>query len=82
MRLLVLSSLLCILLLCFSVSSAEGRRRPAKPWRARPCCQRVPSHNLAALKGHLPGHRARLCRLCKLNPGTSSWVVPGALPQV
>ncbi|XP_012620159.1 protein GPR15LG [Microcebus murinus] len=81
MRLLVLSSLLCILLLC-SVFSAEGRRRPAKPSRLRPCCQRVPSHNPTALRGYLPRHRARLCRLCKLNPGTSSWVVPGALPQV
>ncbi|XP_053441078.1 protein GPR15LG [Nycticebus coucang] len=74
MRLLVLSSLFCILLLCFSVFSVEGRK-PPKPWRVRPCCHRVSSHNAR-------GPRARVCRLCKVKPGISSWVVPGALPQV
>ncbi|XP_012656746.1 protein GPR15L [Otolemur garnettii] len=74
MRLLVLSSLLCILLLCFSVFSVEGRKSP-KPLRVRPCCRRVSNHNLRGL-------RVRVCRTCKVKPGTSSWVVPGALPQV
>ncbi|XP_014443382.1 protein GPR15L [Tupaia chinensis] len=91
MRLLVLSSLLCTLLLCSSVFSVEGRRRPAKPWRARPCCRQAPSPDTVALKGlnggdpetggkspSLPRLRARLCRPCKPH----SWVVPGALPQV
>ncbi|XP_058527635.1 uncharacterized protein LOC131481703 isoform X2 [Ochotona princeps] len=41
MKLLVISSLLCILLLIFSV---EGRRPTAKPWRRRPCCPRFILH--------------------------------------
>ncbi|ELW65954.1 hypothetical protein TREES_T100011919 [Tupaia chinensis] len=82
MRLLVLSSLLCTLLLCSSVFSVEGlpdsgleswdpavsihspcspktharwRRRPAKPWRARPCCRQAPSPDTVALKAETCG---------------------------
>ncbi|XP_073935421.1 protein GPR15LG [Castor canadensis] len=78
MRLLVLSSLLCILLLCFSIFSSEGRRHLAKPWKLRPCCHLVPRHNLKTQKGnHLRG-----CRMCRIKPAKGLWVVPGALPQV
>ncbi|XP_036078226.1 protein GPR15L [Rousettus aegyptiacus] len=45
MRFLVYFSLLCVLLLCFSVFSIEGKaiplgwkKRPAKPWKDKPCC--------------------------------------------
>ncbi|KAM5322753.1 protein GPR15LG [Glossophaga mutica] len=78
MRFLVLSSLLCILLLCFSIFSAEGKRHPmhpAKPWKSKPCCP--PGSNPV-----LKGHHLRKCKPCKLKPKPKIWVVPGALPQV
>ncbi|XP_027795737.1 protein GPR15LG [Marmota flaviventris] len=89
MRLLILSSLFCILLLCFSIFSSEGKRHPAKSWKL--CCHRVPALNLTTQKASCPhasthcsspGNRMRLCRVCKLKPMSQSWVVPGALPQV
>ncbi|XP_008584311.1 PREDICTED: putative uncharacterized protein C10orf99 homolog [Galeopterus variegatus] len=73
-----LCGLLCILLLCCSIFSAEGRRHPAKLWRAKPCCRQVPRYNQMTPKRYC----TRLCRLRKPKPGSSSWVVPGALPQV
>nr|XP_006213160.1 protein GPR15L [Vicugna pacos] len=81
MRLPALTSLLCILLLCLSVFSVEGRRHPrhpAKPGRGRPCCPRGPSPDLMAQKEH----HVRNCRSCKLKKKPHYWVVPGALPQV
>ncbi|XP_032464780.1 protein GPR15L [Phocoena sinus] len=81
MRFLALASLLCILLLCLSVFSAEGRRHlshPAKPGKGKPCCPRVPGPDLMTRKGH----HVRSCRPCKFKPKPHSWVVPGALPQV
>ncbi|XP_057590123.1 protein GPR15LG [Hippopotamus amphibius kiboko] len=81
MRFLALASLLCILLLCLSVFSAEGKRHPrhpVKPGKVKPCCPRVPGPELMLRKGH----RVRNCRQCKLKPKPHFWVVPGALPQV
>ncbi|XP_002698979.4 protein GPR15LG [Bos taurus] len=81
MRLLILTSLLCILLLCLSVFSAEGRshlRHHAKPGKGKPCCPRIPGPDLMTQKGH----RTRNCRPCKLKSKHRFWVVPGALPQV
>ncbi|XP_014321011.1 protein GPR15L isoform X2 [Myotis lucifugus] len=56
MRALVLCSLLCTLLLCFSVFSVEGRRHPrppAKPWKGKLCCSQVPDPALRTQKGDL-----------------------------
>ncbi|XP_045426673.1 protein GPR15L isoform X2 [Pipistrellus kuhlii] len=56
MRALVLSGLLCMLLLCNSVFSAEGRRHlrpPVKPWKGKPCCSQVPDPALRTQKGDL-----------------------------
>ncbi|XP_036317064.1 protein GPR15L isoform X1 [Pipistrellus kuhlii] len=81
MRALVLSGLLCMLLLCNSVFSAEGRRHlrpPVKPWKGKPCCSQVPDPALRTQKGH----RVRICKPCKFKPESPFWVVPGALPQV
>ncbi|KAM9650824.1 protein GPR15LG [Trichechus inunguis] len=75
MRLSILTSVLCILLLCFSIFLAEGRRHHAKPRRGRPCCPRGTGLVLR-------GHHVRPCRPCKLRTGLPNWVVPGALPQV
>ncbi|XP_012887521.1 PREDICTED: secreted protein C10orf99 homolog [Dipodomys ordii] len=52
MRLLVLSSLLFVLLLCFSVFSLEGRRHFAKPGKLRFCCRLAPSRNQTTQKGY------------------------------
>ncbi|XP_066205115.1 protein GPR15LG [Saccopteryx leptura] len=79
MRFLVLSSLLCILLLCFTIFSTEGKRRPrqpAKAWKGKPCCPQIPNPVLGTRKGH----RRRNCKSCTVK--RLSWVVPGALPQV
>ncbi|XP_004432543.1 PREDICTED: secreted protein C10orf99 homolog [Ceratotherium simum simum] len=81
MRFLILSSLLCILLLCFSIFSAEGRRHPrhpARPAKGRPCC---PGARTAVLTNQ-KGRPVRICRQCKFKAQTRVWVVPGALPQV
>ncbi|KAK7798746.1 hypothetical protein U0070_021241 [Myodes glareolus] len=42
MRLLALSSLLCVLLLCFCILSSEGRRHPPKFSKSRLCCYPFP----------------------------------------
>ncbi|XP_042546297.1 protein GPR15L [Dipodomys spectabilis] len=78
MRLLVLSSLLFVLLLCFSVFSLEGRRHFAKPGKLRFCCRLAPSRNQTTQKGN----RMKVCRVCKVKAVAQPWVVPGALPQV
>ncbi|KAF6316951.1 colon-derived SUSD2 binding factor [Rhinolophus ferrumequinum] len=81
MRFLVLSSLLCILLLCFSISSVEGkrhRRHPAKPFKGKLCCSQHPSPVLKTQNGR----RRKTCRPCKTKSESHFWVVPGALPQV
>ncbi|XP_039728378.1 protein GPR15LG [Pteropus medius] len=76
MRFLVYSSLLCVLLLCFSIFSTEGKKHPAKPWKDKPCCPQVSTLRIQK------GRRAKICRPCKLKPEPHFWVVPGALPQV
>ncbi|XP_036137419.1 protein GPR15L [Molossus molossus] len=79
MRLLVLCSLLCTVLLGLCLFSAEGKRHPkhpAKPWKGKPCCPPVPDPVRRTQKGD----RVRTCRECK--PKLPFWVVPGALPQV
>ncbi|XP_059129147.1 protein GPR15LG [Peromyscus eremicus] len=78
MRLLALSSLLCVLLLCFSILSSEGKRHPAKITKLRFCCNLVPRSRLTTQKGNYTRH----CRPCGSKPPSKSWVVPGALPQV
>ncbi|KAK2497200.1 hypothetical protein MC885_006807 [Smutsia gigantea] len=81
MRFLVLSSLLCILLLCFSLPSVEGRRHsehPGKHLKGRPCCPQVPR----LLRTTQKGRHVRSCKPCKLRPDSRFWVVPGALPQI
>ncbi|XP_036055459.1 protein GPR15L [Onychomys torridus] len=78
MRLLALSSLLCMLLLCFSILSSEGRRHPAKISKPKHCCNLVSRSRLTTQKGNHTRH----CRPCKSKPPSKSWVVPGALPQV
>ncbi|XP_028738863.1 protein GPR15L [Peromyscus leucopus] len=76
MRLLALSSLLCVLLLCFSILSSEGKRHPAKIPKS--CCNLVPRSRLTTQKGN----HLRHCKPCRNKPPFKSWVVPGALPQV
>lgn len=79
MRFLVLSTLLCILLLCFSISSVEGKRQPrnhTKPSKGKQCCSKVPSPDLRTQKGR----HAWICRPCKNK--LKLLVVPGALPQL
>ncbi|XP_016072945.1 PREDICTED: secreted protein C10orf99 homolog [Miniopterus natalensis] len=81
MRFLVLSSLLCVLLLCFCIFSTEGGRHPghpARPWKGKRCCSQAPDPVLKTRKGH----RVKICRPCKFKPESPFWVVPGALPQV
>ncbi|XP_027452530.1 protein GPR15L isoform X2 [Zalophus californianus] len=81
MRFLVVSRLLCILLLCFSIFFVEGRKNSShlsKPRKRRLCCSRVPSPALTTQKGR----HVKICRLCKFKPESRIWVVPGALPQV
>nr|KAF6454954.1 colon-derived SUSD2 binding factor [Rousettus aegyptiacus] len=76
MRFLVYFSLLCVLLLCFSVFSIEGKKRPAKPWKDKPCCPQA-----STLRGQ-KGRHIKNCRRCKSKPELRFWIVPGALPQV
>ncbi|EDL24898.1 protein GPR15LG precursor [Mus musculus] len=78
MRLLALSGLLCMLLLCFCIFSSEGRRHPAKSLKLRRCCHLSPRSKLTTWKGN----HTRPCRLCRNKLPVKSWVVPGALPQI
>ncbi|XP_054436464.1 protein GPR15LG [Pteronotus mesoamericanus] len=81
MRFPVFSSLLCVLLLCFSIFSIEGKRNPRHPTKrlkGKLCCSQVPNPVLRTQKGH----HARICKPCKTKPKSNIWVVPGALPQV
>ncbi|XP_023557083.1 protein GPR15L [Octodon degus] len=75
MRLQVLSSLLCILLLCASLFSGEAKSPRTKIRKPRPCCRQAPGSNLHR-------NRIRRCRPCRPKPVLPTWVVPGALPQV
>ncbi|XP_004484553.1 protein GPR15LG [Dasypus novemcinctus] len=77
MRLLLLSSLLCLLLLCFATFSAEGKKLPGKPGKGR-CCPKAPIARLPLAKGR----HGRSCRPCKSGRVHPQWVVPGALPQM
>ncbi|XP_031217533.1 protein GPR15L isoform X1 [Mastomys coucha] len=74
MRLLALSGLLCMLLLCFCILSSEGRRHSAKSSKFRSCCYL----SSKARKGNL----TRPCRPCRSKLPDKSWMVPGALPQI
>ncbi|XP_005077747.1 protein GPR15L [Mesocricetus auratus] len=78
MRLLVLCSLLCVLLLCFCTLSSEGRKHHVKLSKFRPCCNLIHRFKLATQKGQ----HTRPCRSCRIKPPSKPWVVPGALPQV
>ncbi|XP_054975596.1 protein GPR15LG [Sorex araneus] len=80
MRFQVLCSLLCLLLLCFSVFSVEGRKHPRRPSKSSriSCCPRVAGPVAGTQKGRI----MKICRPCKLKPQPRRWVVPGALPQV
>ncbi|XP_052046632.1 protein GPR15LG [Apodemus sylvaticus] len=78
MRLLALSGLLCILLLCLCIFSSEGRRHPAKSLKLRPCCHLSPRSKLTTRKGN----HMRPCRPCRSKLPPKTWVVPGALPQI
>ncbi|XP_076980836.1 protein GPR15LG [Tamandua tetradactyla] len=77
MRLLVLFSLLCILLLCFSSFSTEGKKHPVKHGKGRPCCPKSRNLDVAIPRGH----HVRSCKPCKPRQGNSIWIVPGALPR-
>ncbi|XP_025736143.1 protein GPR15LG-like [Callorhinus ursinus] len=60
MRFLVVSRLLCIWLLCFSIFFVEGRKNSShlsKPRKRRLCCSRVPSPALTTQKDEEPKHR-------------------------
>ncbi|XP_021500948.1 protein GPR15LG [Meriones unguiculatus] len=78
MRLLVLSSLLCMLLLSFCILSSEGRRNLVKLPRLKPCCHLAPRYKPTAKKGNY----TRPCKPCRSKPPSKLWVVPGALPQI
>ncbi|XP_003504608.1 protein GPR15L isoform X1 [Cricetulus griseus] len=78
MRLLVICSLLCMLLLSFCVLSSEGKRHRLRPSKFKPCCYLTHRSKLTPQKGH----HTRPCRPCRIKPPSKTWVVPGALPQV
>ncbi|XP_021059839.1 protein GPR15L [Mus pahari] len=78
MKLLVLSGLLCVLLLCFCIFSSEGTRHPAKSLKLRRCCHLSPRSKLSIRRGNL----TRPCRPCRSKIPVTLWVVPGALPQI